>query len=72
MVWHTLSHLTKTTIAEKHKFIPHVLNSLADNFSICAGDIKVVTLLWVNFLQHRQFADVFIAIRKNRKHCLVQ
>ena len=44
MVWHTLSHLTKTTIAEKHKLIAHVLNSLADNFSICADDIKVVTL----------------------------
>ena len=49
-----------------------VLNSLADNFSICAGDIKVVTLLWVHFLQYRQFADVFIAIKKNRKYCLMR
>ena len=72
MVWLTLSHLTKTTIAEKHKLIAHVLNSLADNFSICAGNIKVVTLLWVHFLQYRQFADVFIAIKKNRKYCLMR
>ena len=64
MVWHTLSHLMKTTIAEKHKLIAHVLNSLADNFSICAGDIKVVTLLWVHFLQYRQFADVFYCYKE--------
>ena len=68
MVWHTLSHPTKTTIAE-HKLIGHVLNSLADNFSICAGD---TTLLWVHFLQHHQFADIFIAIKKNRKDCLMR
>ena len=52
--------------------IAHVLNSLADNFSICAGDTKVATFLWVHFLQHRQFADVFTAIKKNRKHCLMR
>ena len=71
-VWATLSQLTKKTIEDKYKLIVAVMNSLADGYSVCAGDIKMAALLWVYSIQRCQFNDVFVTISKKRKHCLIQ
>ena len=71
-VWDNLSHLTKKTIGDKYKLTVVVLNSLTDGYSVCAGDIKMAALLWVYSIQHCRFNDVFIALNKNRRHCLIQ
>ena len=33
-------------------------------------EIKLVSLLWISYIQHRQYLDVYIAIKNNKKHCL--
>ena len=48
------------------------MNSLTDGYSVCAGGIKMATLLWIYTVQHYQFKGVFVAISKNREHCLIQ
>ena len=67
-----LFHLTKGAIGDKYKLIIAVMNSLTDGYSASAGDITVPALLWVYTVQHYQFKDVFVAISKNRNHCLIQ
>ena len=37
-----------------------------------AGDIRMAALLWVYTVKRYQFKDVFVAISKKRKHCLIQ
>ena len=71
-VWNTLSHLTKATVGDKYKLIGAVMNPLTDCYSVCAGDIKMAALLWACTVQRYQFKDVFAAISKKRKHCLIQ
>ena len=71
-VWNTLFHLTNGAIGDKYKLIVAVMNSLTDVYSVGAGDIKTATLLWVYTVQRYQFKDAFVAISKNRKHCLIQ
>ena len=48
------------------------MKSLTDSFSVSASDIKIAVLLWVYSVQHYHFNDVCIAIKKKRKHCLIQ
>ena len=48
------------------------MNSLTDGYSVCAGDTKMAALLWVYTVQRYQFKNVFAAISKKRKHCLIQ
>ena len=48
------------------------MNSLTDGYSVCADDIKMAALLWVYTVQCYQFQDVFVAISKKIKHCLMQ
>ena len=45
---------------------------LRDSLSVNTSDIKIAALFWVYSVQHYHFNDVFIAIKKKRKHCLVQ
>ena len=67
-----MSHLTKATIGDKYELIIAVMNSLTDGYLVCAGDIKMIALLWVYTVQCYQFKDVFVAICKKRKHSLMQ
>ena len=48
------------------------MNSLTDGYSVCTGDIKMAAILQVYTVQPYQFKVVFVAINKNRKHCLIQ
>jgi len=38
--------------------------------SLCYAEIRTVTLFWIYVIQHRQFCEVFTAIRKNEINCL--
>ena len=69
--WLALIQSRRESIEGRCKLLSFVLNSLSDGSSVCAGDLQVSTLLWVFVVQKRKFADVFIAIVKNRKHCLI-
>ena len=71
-VWNTLSHLTKATIGDKYKLIGAVMSSLTYGYSVYAGDIKMAARLQVYTVQRYQFQDVFVAISKKIKHCLIQ
>ena len=55
----------KRTIREK-------FNSLSNEASISAGDVKLAAMLWVYCIQQRKLSDVVLAIKMKRKHCLIQ
>jgi len=71
-----IKHRFWDRISEKNqrKFLHH--NLLADIFNnlnhgcITPFEISVVSVLWVYFIQHRRYKDVYVAIEKKRKHCL--
>jgi len=69
--WLALIQSRRESIEGWCKLLSFVLNSLSGGSSVCAGDLQVSTLLWVFVVQKRRFANVFIAIMKNRKHCLI-
>jgi len=69
--WLALMQSRRESIEGRCKLLSFVLNSLSDGSSVCAGDLQVSTLLWVFVVQKQRFADVLIAVMKNRKHCLI-
>ena len=69
--WLALIQSRRESIEGRCKLLSFVLNSLSDGSSVCAGDLQVSALLWVFVVQKQKFADVFIAIVKNRKLCLI-
>ena len=72
LIWNKLSSEFRKTTGEKHKLLMFVLNSVSNEISISAGDIKLAAMLWVYCIQQRKFSDVVLAIKMNKRHCLIQ
>ena len=47
-----------------------IFNNLKDSSPVTFQEIKLLSLLWISFIQHRQYSDVYVAIKNNKKHCL--
>ena len=72
LMWRNLSNEFKRNIEEKYKLLVLVFNSLSNEISISAGDIKLAAMVWVYCIQQRKLSDVVLAIKMKRKHCLIQ
>ena len=72
LIWRKLLNEFKRTIREKYKLLGLVFNSLSNEPSISAGDVKLAAMLWVYCIQQRKLSDVVLAIKMKRKHCLIQ
>ena len=70
-IWLSLSSTLKKVIGEKHRLLKYVFDSVSDGVSIHAKDIKLVSIVWVYYVQQRKFSDVVTAINMKRKHCLI-
>ena len=56
-------------ILQKHVILKGVFGGIREQ-SLYFGEIKMVTLLWLYTIQHRQFYEVFSAIRKGEVNSL--
>jgi len=54
----------------KQKLLISVFDNLREKEPITSQETRMVSLLWVSFVQHKQFGDVYAAIENRRKHCL--
>ena len=70
-MWSKLSNEFKKTAGDKYKLLVLVLNSVSNEISISAGDIKLAAMLWAYCIQQRKLSDV-LAIKMKKKHCLIQ
>ena len=68
-VWNCLNADNRKQFQE-HKLLVMILNNLEDSSPVTFQEIKLLSLLWILFIQHRQYSDVYVAIQDNRKHCL--
>ena len=55
---------------QKHKLLTTILDNLKVHSSITSQEIKLASLLWIFFIQHRSYSDVYNAIKNKKKHCL--
>ena len=53
---------------QKHKLLATIFDSLKMHSLLTSQEIKLASLLWISFMQHRSY--VFTAIRNKKKHCL--
>ena len=54
----------------EHKLLIAIFENLKQSNPITFHEIKLLSLLWISYIQHRQYPDVYIAIKNNKKHCL--
>jgi len=54
----------------KHKLLSTVFETLKTHNSITFQEIKMASLLWISFIQHKSYSDVFTVIKNKKKHCL--
>ena len=54
----------------EHKLLIAIFINLKQSDPITFQEIKLLSLLWISYIQHRQYPDVYIAIKNNKKHCL--
>ena len=71
LIWRNLLNEFKRNIEEKYKLLVLVFNSLSNEISISAGDIKLAAMLWVYCIQQKKLSDVVLAIKMKRNHCLI-
>ena len=45
-------------------------NNLKDSSPVTFKEIKLSSLLWISFIQYRQYPDIYAAIKDNRNRCL--
>ena len=54
---------------QKHKLLSSIFDVLKIHGSITHQEVKMASLLWVSFIQHKRYGDIFVAIKK-KKQCL--
>ena len=68
-VWNPLE-VEKRKLFQRYKLFMTIFDNLKDASPITSQEIKLLSLLWVSYVQHRRYRDVFAAIENNKKHCL--
>ena len=66
-IWNKLDE-TKRNLFQ-HKLLKDVFESLSDSH-ITMQEIKLLAILWVYTIQHHYYKDIFLALKKNKRHCL--
>ena len=66
MVWDRIKEEKRC----KWKLVTTVFDSLREREPITCQEIRTVSLLWVSFVQHKKFSDVYIAIENKKNNCL--
>ena len=54
----------------EHKLLVAIFDNLKESSPVTFQEIKLLSLLWVPFIQHRRYSDVYVAIKSNKRHCL--
>ena len=67
-VWNQIN-VDKQQQFYQHKLLIAIFENLKQSNPITFQEVKLLSLLWISFIQHWQYPDVYIAI-KNKKHCL--
>ena len=67
-VWNRISTDSQMKF-QKHNLLATIFDTLKTHSSITSQEIEMASLLWISFIQHRSYGDVFAAI-KNKKNCL--
>ena len=67
-VWNRVSSEKQRSL--KDKLLLSIFDTFEDNGSIKSQEVKLATLLWVSFVQHRRYRDNYVAIQNKKKHCL--
>jgi len=54
----------------KQKLLVSVFDDMREKEPITSQEIRVASLFWVSFVQHKRFGDIYAAIGNGKKHCL--
>jgi len=54
----------------KDKLLMTNFDKLGDHGSIKSQKVKLASVLWVSFIQHKRFSDVYVAIHNRKRHYL--
>ena len=68
-VWNQIN-VDKQQQFYKHKLLIAIFDNLKQSNPITFQEIKLLSLLRISYIQHRQYPDVYIAINNNKKHRL--
>ena len=68
-VWNRISAENRRHLCE-YKLLVTIFDSLKESVPVTFQEIKLLSLLWISFIQHRQYSDVYVAIKGNKRHCL--
>ena len=68
-IWSRCSQELRDRILQRCVILKKVFSDIKEE-SLCYAEIRTVTLFWIYVIQHRQFREVFTAIRKNEINCL--
>ena len=66
-IWNKLDEKKRNLF--QHKLLKVVFESLSDSY-ITMPEIKLLAVLWVYTIQHHYYKDIFLALKKNKRHCL--
>ena len=68
-VWNQIN-VDKQQQFYEHKLFIAIFDNLKQSNPITFQEIKLLSLLWISYIQHGQCPDVYIAIKNNKKDCL--
>ena len=68
-IWNLLDAVKQKQFYE-HKLLIAIFDKLKESNPITFQEIKLLSLLWISYIQHRRYPDVCIAINNNKRHCL--
>lgn len=66
-IWNSLYEEMRQNYFKGNQLLKTGFESLLDEGPISMREIKLVFLLWVYFVQHKCFEDVFIALKNKKK-----
>ena len=64
IIWNCFSGNSKERF-QKQKLLVMIFNNLKDSSPVTFQEIKLLSLLWISFIQHQQYSDVNVAIKNN-------
>ena len=68
-VWNRISAENRRHLCE-YKLLVTIFDNLKESGPVTFQEIKLLSLLQISFIQHRRYSDVYVAIKKNKRHCL--